>query len=126
MRVVIGILLLTVSIAPAAAQYAAPAPAAATPVPATPAPTPPAAKTASAPAAPVYPSGTADFHVNGGDVIAAPPPRSPQQREADQESQAAWQARCRPAVIESPDGIRRVRYAAVDCDLSRFNTAGGK
>ena len=37
---------------------------------------------------------------------------------------AAWQARCRPTVVEDREGLRRTRYAEPDCDLSRFNTAG--
>jgi hypothetical protein len=37
---------------------------------------------------------------------------------------AAWNERCRPTVVEDRDGVRRVRYAERDCDLSRFNTAG--
>jgi hypothetical protein len=141
MRVGVGILLLVFSIAPAAAQYAAPAPApvasppaAATPAPASPAAaTPPAAASGStiasapaAPAAPIYPPGSADFHVNGADTMAAAPLRSPEQQKADEQSQAAWQARCRPTVVEDRDGVRRARYAAVDCDLSPFNTVGGK
>jgi hypothetical protein len=134
MRVVVGIVLLVVSIAPAAAQYAAPAPApeapaAAAAAPATPAATPPVATAASAPAAPVapiYPPGTTDFYVNGAGVMAGAPPRSTEQQKADEASQASWQARCRPAVVEDRDGVRRARYAAVDCDLSPFNTVGGK
>jgi hypothetical protein len=134
MRVVVGMLFLVVSIAPAAAQYAAPAPAAAAPAPAAAAPaapaaTPPAAPAAAAPAepaAPIYPPGTADFHVNGASTMAAAPVRSAEQQKADAESQVAWQARCQPEVVEDREGVRRVRYAVRDCDLSPFNTVGGK
>jgi hypothetical protein len=100
----------------APAPVAVPAPAAAAPVPAAAAP----------PAAPLYAPGTADFHVNGADVIRAAPPRTPEQQKADQEAQAIWQARCRPTTVEDREGIRRTRYAAPDCDLSPFNTAGAK
>ena len=101
--------------APAAPTAAAPAPAAAAP-PAAPA----------APAAPLYAPGTADFHVNGPSVIAAAPPPTPEQQKAYAEAQAAWQERCHPVVVEDREGIRRVKYAAPDCDLSPFNTAGGQ
>jgi hypothetical protein len=37
---------------------------------------------------------------------------------------AAWNERCQPTVVEDRDGLRRVKYAERDCDLSRFNTAG--
>jgi len=39
-------------------------------------------------------------------------------------AQAAWTERCRPTVVEDREGLRRVKYAERDCDLSRFNTAG--
>jgi hypothetical protein len=100
--------------APAAPTAAAPAPAAA---PSTP---------AAAPAGPLYAPGTADFHINGPSVIAAAPPPTPEQQKADAEAQAAWQERCHPVVVEDREGIRRVKYAAPDCDLSPFNTAGGQ
>jgi hypothetical protein len=101
---------------PAPTPAAAPAPAAAAPVPAAAAP----------PAAPLYAPGTADFHVNGAGVIRAAPPRTAEQQKADEEAQAIWQARCRPTTVEDREGIRRTRYAAPDCDLSAFNTAGAK
>jgi hypothetical protein len=100
--------------APAAPTAAAPAPAAA---PSTP---------AAAPAGPLYAPGTADFHINGPSVIAAAPPPTPEQQKADAEAQAAWQERCHPVVVEDREGIRRVKYAAPDCDLSPLNTAGGQ
>ena len=51
-------------------------------------------------------------------------PLTPEQQKADAEARAAWQARCRPTVVEDHEGLRRTRYAEPDCDLSRFNTAG--
>jgi hypothetical protein len=51
-------------------------------------------------------------------------PRSAADLKADEAGQAAWAARCRPTVVEDRDGLRRVRYAERDCDISRFNTAG--
>jgi hypothetical protein len=106
----------TPPVAPAAPTAAAPAPAAAVP----------SAPAAAPPAAPLYAPGTADFHINGPSVIAAAPPRTPEQQKADAEAQAAWQERCHPVVVEDREGIRRVKYAAPDCDLSPFNTAGGQ
>jgi hypothetical protein len=136
MRAIIsGLVLVVVSIAPAAAQsyyppvdaaptQAAPPPTA--PAPAAPAPTAAAPPAPAQPAAPLYPSGSADFHVNGADVIRAAPPLTPEQQKAEEASQAAWQARCRPTTMEDREGIRRTHYAAPDCDLSTFNTVGAK
>ena len=75
---------------------------------------------------PLTPSQSTDFSVNGSGVIRAAPPRTPEERKADAEAQVAWQARCRPTVIEDREGIRRTRYAEPNCDLSRFNTAGAQ
>ena len=50
--------------------------------------------------------------------------RTVEQLKPDDPAQAAWNVRCRPAVVEDRDGLRRVRYAERDCDLSRSNTAG--
>jgi hypothetical protein len=66
----------------------------------------------------------ASFSINGENVIRAAPPLTPEQQKAEEEGRAAWQARCRPTVVEDRDGMRRTKYAAPDCDLSRFNTAG--
>jgi hypothetical protein len=135
MRAIIsGLILVVVSIAPAVAQYYPPANAAPTqtaptetaPAPAAPAPVAAAPSAPAQPAAPLYPSGSADFHVNGADVIRAAPPLTPEQQKAEEASQAAWQARCRPTAVEDREGIRRTHYAAPDCDLSTFNTAGAK
>jgi hypothetical protein len=70
------------------------------------------------------PSQPASFSVNGDNVIAAAPPLTAEQQKADEDGRAAWQARCRPAVVVDRDGMRRTKYAEPDCDLSRFNTAG--
>jgi hypothetical protein len=124
----VGSLIVAVALTTAAAAQTppvAPAPAApAAAAPSAPAAAPPTAP--AVPAAPLYPSGTADFHVNGAGVIPAAPPRSSEQQQADAEAQAAWQERCHPVVVEDREGIRRVQYAAPDCDLSPFNTAGGQ
>ena len=73
---------------------------------------------------PLLPSQSTNFSVNGGSVIRAAAPLTPEQERADAEARASWQARCRPTVIEDRDGLRRTKYAEPDCDLSRFNTAG--
>jgi len=75
---------------------------------------------------PLTPSQATDFSVNGSGVIRAAPPRTPEEQQADAEAQAAWQARCRPSVIEDREGMRRTKYAESNCDLSRFNTAGAQ
>ncbi len=67
---------------------------------------------------------SAGFSVNGGSVIPAAAPLTLEQQKAEEDGRAAWQARCRPAVVEDRDGMRRTKYAEPDCDLSRFNTAG--
>jgi hypothetical protein len=74
--------------------------------------------------APLTPSQYTDFTVNGSNVIRAAPPLTPEQEKAEAEGRSAWQARCRPSVIEDREGIRRRKYAEPDCDLSRYNTAG--
>jgi hypothetical protein len=79
---------------------------------------------AAAAGGPLTPSQSTDFVVNGRNVIRAAPPRTPEQQKGDAEASAAWQARCRPSIIEDREGIRRRQYAEPDCDLSRYNTAG--
>ncbi|MFH1340792.1 MAG: hypothetical protein ABIL01_06195 [Pseudomonadota bacterium] len=74
---------------------------------------------------PLAPSQSTDFGVNGGGVVRLAPPLTPEQQKAEAEARAAWQARCRPAVVTDREGLRRTQYAEPDCDLSRFNTAGG-
>jgi hypothetical protein len=73
---------------------------------------------------PLNPSQSTNFVVNGDSVIRAAPRLTPEQEKADAEARAAWQARCRPTVVEDREGLRRTIYAEPDCDLSRFNTAG--
>ena len=74
---------------------------------------------------PLSPSQSTDFGVNGSGVVRIAPSLTPEQQKADAEARAAWQARCRPVVVTDREGLRRTRYAEPDCDLSRFNTAGG-
>jgi hypothetical protein len=73
---------------------------------------------------PPTPSQSAGFSINGSGVIRAAPPQTPEEQKADAEARSAWQARCRPNVIEDREGLRRTQYAEPNCDLSRFNTAG--
>ena len=81
------------------------------------------AAAAAAAAAASNSSQPASFSINGENVVRAAR-LTPEQQKADEEGRAAWQARCRPTVVEDRDGMRRTKYAAPDCDLSRFNTAG--
>jgi len=122
MRIVLGILLVAVAgISAASAQQrdvtgasqAANAGAA-----------PASGKAAPAAGVPLLPSQNTDFTINGSNVIRAAPPLTPEQQKADAEARSAWQARCRPSVVEDREGIRRRHYAEPDCDLSRYNTAG--
>lgn len=73
---------------------------------------------------PLTPSQSTDFSINGSGVIRAAPPLTPEEQKADAEARLAWQARCRPTVVEDREGLRRTLYAGTNCDLSRFNTAG--
>ena len=73
---------------------------------------------------PLTPSQATDFSINGTNVIRAAPPISSDEQKADAEARSAWQSRCRPAVVEDREGIRRTKYAEPNCDISRFNTAG--
>jgi hypothetical protein len=75
---------------------------------------------------PLSPSQSTNFAVNGNSVIHAAPPKTAEEEKADAEGRDAWQARCRPTVVEDREGMRRTRYAEPDCDLSRFNTAGAQ
>jgi hypothetical protein len=73
--------------------------------------------------APLSPSQQTNFYVGSGGTVKIAP-RTAEELKADEAAQAAWTERCRPIVVEDRDGLRRVRYAERDCDLSRFNTAG--
>jgi hypothetical protein len=73
---------------------------------------------------PLTPSQATDASINGRSIIRAAPLRTPEQQKADAEARSAWHARCRPAVVEDSEGIRRTKYAESDCDLSPFSTAG--
>jgi hypothetical protein len=64
-----------------------------------------------------------NFYVGGSSTMKITP-RTAEDLKADEAGQAAWKERCRPTVVEDREGLRRVRYAERDCDLSRFNTAG--
>jgi len=65
----------------------------------------------------------ANFYVGGSGTIKIAP-RTAEELKADEAAQTAWTERCRPVVVEDHEGLRRVKYAERDCDLSRFNTAG--
>jgi hypothetical protein len=75
---------------------------------------------------PLAPSQATDFSINGGGVVRAAPGLTPEEQKADGEARAVWQARCRPTTVEDREGMRRTKYAEPNCDLSRFNTAGGQ
>jgi hypothetical protein len=75
---------------------------------------------------PLSPSQSNDFKVNGSNVVRAAAPLTPEEQKAEAEARAAWLARCRPAVVEDRDGMRRTQYADANCDLSKFNTAGNQ
>jgi hypothetical protein len=64
-----------------------------------------------------------NFYVGGSGTIRIAP-RTAEELKADEAAQTAWTERCRPMVVEDREGLRRVKYAERDCDLSRFNTAG--
>ncbi len=72
---------------------------------------------------PLLPSQQTNFAVGGRGMVKVIP-RTPEEQKADEAAQAAWSARCKPTVVEDSEGLRRVKYAERDCDLSRFNTAG--
>jgi hypothetical protein len=72
---------------------------------------------------PLLPSQQTNFSVGGRGMVKVVP-RTPEEQKADEAAQAAWSARCQPTVVEDREGLRRVKYAERNCDLSRFNTAG--
>ena len=69
------------------------------------------------------PSQQANFYVGSSGTVKIVA-RTAEELKADEAAQAAWNERCRPTVVEDREGLRRVKYAERDCDLSRFNTAG--
>ena len=73
--------------------------------------------------APLLPSQQTNFYVGSRGTVKITP-RTAEQLKADEAAQAAWKERCQPTVVEDREGLRRVKYAERDCDLSRFNTAG--
>jgi len=73
--------------------------------------------------APLSPSQQTNFYVGSRGTVKISP-RTAEELKADEAAQAAWTERCRPTVVEDREGLRRVKYAERDCDLSRFNTAG--
>jgi hypothetical protein len=74
---------------------------------------------------PLLPSQSTNFSVGGaGTFKAVTIRRTPEEQKAFEEGQSAWTARCKPTVVEDSEKLRRVKYAAPDCDLSVFNTAG--
>lgn len=72
---------------------------------------------------PLLPSQQTNFAVGGRATIKVIQ-RTAEEQKADEVAQTAWRERCRPTVVEDREGLRRVKYAERDCDLSRFNTAG--
>jgi hypothetical protein len=78
---------------------------------------------AAASGAPLLPSQQTNFYINGAGIVKVVS-RTAEELKVDEAAQAAWRERCRPTVVEDRDGLRRVKYAERDCDLSRFNTAG--
>jgi hypothetical protein len=75
---------------------------------------------------PLTPGQATDFSINGRNIIRAVPPPTAEEQKAEADARSAWQARCRPTVVEDREGIRRTKYAESDCDLSRVNTAGAQ
>ena len=72
---------------------------------------------------PLLPSQQTNFAVGGRATIKVLQ-KTAEERKADEVAEAAWRERCKPTVVEDREGLRRVKYAERDCDLSRFNTAG--
>ena len=72
---------------------------------------------------PLLPSQQTNFAVGGRNAIKVYA-RPAEELKADEVAQTPWKARCQPTVVEDREGLRRVKYAEKDCDLSRFNTAG--
>jgi hypothetical protein len=123
MRVFIAISIVLASVSSASAQFAMDHGHAADAARAAQAAADAKAAAAAATGAPLLPSQQANFYVGGGGTVKIVS-RTAEELKADEAAQAAWSARCRPTVVEDRDGLRRVKYAERDCDLSRFNTAG--
>jgi hypothetical protein len=122
MRVFIAISIVVASVSSASAQFAMDHGHAADAARAAQAATD-AKAAAIASGAPLSPSQQTNFYV-GSRATVKIAPRTAEELKADEAAQAAWNERCRPIVVEDREGLRRVRYAERDCDLSRFNTAG--
>ena len=123
MRVFIAISVVLASVSSASAQFAMDHGHAADAARAAQAAADAKAAAAAAPGAPLLPSQQTSFYVGGGGIVKIVS-RTAEELKADAAAEAAWSARCRPTVVEDRDGLRRVKYAERDCDLSRFNTAG--
>jgi hypothetical protein len=123
MRVFIAISIVVASVSSASAQFAMDHGHAADAARAARAAADAKAAAAAAPGAPLLPSQQTNFYVGSGGTVKIVS-RTAEELKADEAGQAAWSARCRPTVVEDRDGLRRVKYAERDCDLSRFNTAG--
>jgi hypothetical protein len=132
MRVIIAISIVVASISSAHAQSAddhvrppdpAPAASAANPAASAAKAAADAKAAAAVPGAPLLPSQQTNFYVGGASVVKVVT-RTAEELKADEAGQTAWAERCQPTVIEDRDGLRRVRYAERDCDLSNFNNAG--
>jgi hypothetical protein len=74
--------------------------------------------------APLTPSQQTNFYVNSGGTVKIVLRTAVELKADEAAARDAWNERCRPTVVEDGDGLRRVKYAERDCDLSRFNTAG--
>ena len=74
--------------------------------------------------APLSPSQQTNFYVNSGGTVKIVLRTAVELKADEAAARAAWNERCQPTVVEDRDGLRRVKYAERDCDLSRFNTAG--
>ena len=70
------------------------------------------------------PSQQTNFYVGSGGTVKIVSRTAVVLRADEAADRAAWNERCQPTVVEDRDGLRRVKYAERDCDLSRFNTAG--
>jgi hypothetical protein len=123
MRVFIAISVVLASVSSASAQFAMDHGHAADAARAAQAAADAKAAAAAAPGAPLLPSQQTNFYVGSGGTVKIAP-RTAEELKADEAAQAVWKERCRPTVVEDRDGLRRVKYAERDCDLSRFNTAG--